>query len=220
MASSLVIHVPTSQRMDVDLPPVTPQPEPKPSVWKLFFEMCLNERVWNPQFNSLASRLWSESSVGGWYLVNQLLDCQRADSLDGDPLISHYLEDLLATKRIILSDILNALLEHSRYRQHKPIREPKNSPDLETTLLSLVAKHLLLGSAQLPPHHGQKVIHVLCDWIRAINRPEQLMLDPNAPQLCDALGTLTISVLENSDVIAAIDGFCGTGKAVERTATW
>ena len=82
---------------------------------------------------------------------------------------------------------------------------------METTLITFVAKHMLSNNAPRPPHHCRKLIEVLCNWLRAINKPEQLMLDQNGPHLCDALGALTLTMLENNDTITVIDNHCGKG---------
>ncbi|KAF2673126.1 Med5-domain-containing protein [Microthyrium microscopicum] len=199
-SSTHVIHVPTKK-----IKPMKENAVAEPSVWKLLFHQCLHERIQGPKFRTLAGQLWAEKPSGRLYLANELLDCQRTGSIVSDSLFTEYFEDLLLTKRISVSDVLDATLEHSLYRQHKPPREPKNSSDLQTALVMLVTRQILTHQAPKHSHLAQKLLQSVLGWLQAIVKSDQLLLDENGPQLCDALGFLAAAALENGEMISMID---------------
>jgi hypothetical protein len=207
-SSTQVIHVtaPTAKAAEDETKAQTS------NVWQLFFQQCLHERIQSASFHKLSGQLWDEQRVGGLYLVDSLLGCQRTISTMSDPLITGYLEDMLFSGRVSISDVLNGLLQRSRYRQLKPSREPKNSPDLECTVIMFAARQLLTNNGPKVPHQSRNLLHSLLEWMRAVIKSDHILMDQNGTQLCDAIGILAVATLENAEIVAVTQRLQKTSK--------
>jgi len=209
-SSTHVIHVtaPIPKEVVEETKPETP------NIWQLFFKHCLHERIQSAQFHKLANQLWDEERAGGIFLVDALFNCQRTASIMSDPLFPVYLEDMLFSNKIALPDVLNGLLQHSRYRQHQTPRDPKNSPDLECAVIMFAARQLLTNNGPKIPHQCRNLLHALLEWLRAVIKSDQILMDQHGVQLCDAIGILAVATLENSDMNSVMQKLQNTSKSI------
>lgn len=182
----------------------------------MFFKQCLHERIQSSEFHDLTIRLYEEQQASGIFLVDALLGCQKTKSIMSDPLIPGYLEDMLLSKRITIAEVLNGLLQRSRYLQHKLPRSPQNSPDLEYVVIMFAARQLLANGGPKQAHQCRNLLHSLLEWVRAITKSEETLLDPHSPQLYDGIGILAIATLQNTEVktvVQTLQTTCRSAKA-------
>jgi mediator of RNA polymerase II transcription subunit 5 len=183
--------------------------------WSTLFRNCFGHRIRATQVDKPIAELWSIQPIPGSQLAS-ILFTSGAPGID--PLIAEYLEIILRVTTIDTSDILVALLAHSRYalRKTAPTRAPISNAFFEYVLSMLVR---LVASGQRPKstREARNVVRALGECLTACRAHEMVLLmqnvevvqspDPQVVASFETLATLAIALLNHPDVKPDIDAW-------------
>jgi hypothetical protein len=190
-------------------------------LWTRFFERCLLQRFSRDKFDDAFARLYLQRPIDGRSLVYSLLSCQRKSSFVADPLVMSCLETFLNTDKADCGQLLYGLLLKSRQLDAQTVtalgmlsNSVRNCTDLETRIFALISSQIVNGKVPQKPAEARGIILAISKWLSAVSSPNGAIArgeDRHANEMCDSLGILTISILENRRMAGVIDHACSLG---------
>jgi mediator of RNA polymerase II transcription subunit 5 len=183
--------------------------------WSTLFHTCFGHRIRAAQVDKAIAELWSTQPIAGPQLASIVFTSGAPGT---DPLIAEYLEQILRVTTIDTSDILVALLAHSRYalRKTASTRTPISNAFFEYVLSMLVR---LVASGQRPKstREARNIVRALGECLTACRAHEVVLLmqnvdvmqspDPQVVASFETLATLAIALLNHPSVKPDIDAW-------------
>jgi len=183
------------------------------NTWTTLFQNCFGRRIRATQLGNAFSELWSTQPIAGSQLAS-IIFTSGAPGID--PLINEYLEQVLRVTSIDVSDILIALLAHSRYalRKADSTRAVVSDAFFEY-VLSMLVRLVASGERPKSAREVRNVVRALGECLTACRAHEMVLLiqnggviqgrDPQVIASFETLATLAIALLSHSGVKDDID---------------
>lgn len=178
--------------------------------WTTLIKTCFGHRIRAKQLGKPFSELWSTTPVPGPLLASIIF---RSGASGVDPLISEYLEQILRVTTIDTSNVLVALLAHSRYALKKKAGSGSDTPMSHAFfehVLSLLVRLVAAGERPKTAREARSVVRALGECLTACRAHEMVLLmqsvdgmqspDPQVVTSFETLATLAIALLNNPTV--------------------
>jgi mediator of RNA polymerase II transcription subunit 5 len=183
------------------------------TAWTTLFQNCFRGRIRATQLGNAFSELWSTQPIAESQLAS-IIFTSGAPGID--PLINEYLEQILRVTSVDTSDILIALLAHSRYalRKAASTRTPTSNAFFEY-VLSMLVRLVASGERPKSAREARNVVRALGECLTACRAHEMVLAmqnggvmpisDPQVVASFETLATLAIALLNNPGVKTDID---------------
>lgn len=181
--------------------------------WTTLFQNCFRRRIRATQLSNPFSELWSTQPIAGSQLAS-IIFTSGAPGID--PLINEYLEQILRVTSIDTSDILIALLAHSRYalRKADSTRAVISDAFFEY-VLSMLVRLVASGERPKSAREVRNVVRALGECLTACRAHEMVLMMQNGGVMqtpdqqvvasFETLATLAIALLNHHRVKTDIE---------------
>jgi len=179
--------------------------------WRAFIQNALRIRPDQGKFLQFAQELSDQSPISGLKLASIVIASQRSSNKIVDPRIPIFIEQFLEARIINTDDVLAALFQQNPDRTDV---QKDNSNHNGSELLAIVLDHLtrcfVVGKSPNTIPETRQSLLVLARWLESVvtaaSPGDALIqsLDHQTFLICDSLGLLAISMLENARVTGVI----------------
>ncbi|KAF2100783.1 Med5-domain-containing protein [Rhizodiscina lignyota] len=200
--------------------------------WDILFKQSFERRLPGDKFSKFINQLHDRSPAPGARLAAIFFDRVSATTVPGDPRIAIYIDSLLESLLVDVSDVLKAMFLRSCARNQLAAQQhgtPKtkgrslNSPQLESNILNQLSRLLVTGPRPKTPTEARSCLQTLVEWTAAvvtINSNESMMQAMGAEVeqhkqlesaiVRESIGQFWLAALENVKFSGLVD--VGLGK--------
>ncbi|EME44832.1 hypothetical protein DOTSEDRAFT_24495 [Dothistroma septosporum NZE10] len=186
---------------------------PAQDAWRKAFKNSFLRRLRADRLRAPLKALYARSPADPSIIAETLISFRAANGVHDDPLLFSYAKLLLKERYISTSDLLKALLRHSKYGSEKRPKAASKRlsglPSCEERIFILLTQ--LHSTTELPISALQLylLIHSVTYWLKAVSDYElekQIAGDADHASdlqsfgLCEALGALALSILGNQSI--------------------
>lgn len=199
--------------------------------WTVLLDRCLENRIHADVFAALVTQLHVKSPLPGRKLATLLFKPRAPGLISIDPRIPVYLEQLLALKKVDVSDVLSATFQYSKDRLPKAGDDDSqqhaqwnNPPELEEIVFHRLHKVFQSEERPLNGTEGIRTLLVVTRWMQAMvtSHTSDTMIQAMAgiqtqPQqhlinVREGLGMLVVGIIENQKMLQILENPKGKGK--------
>ena len=197
--------------------------------WKKLLRRCLCERVGVCKFNDFRRVMVNEYPIQPQHLIDIVLDSRSVTNVEWDPLIPEYVDCLLKTQMMRISDLLWSLLQHSTISQKQQQSDNLKRPSTLMTDYKIIQNVMLSASAGLVPDTDASAVNTftaISSWILDLlawnnnnssdnetgKQPESLINSSDGLAIFEAFGILFATLSSTQQGVSALsavkDGKC------------
>lgn len=184
------------------------QTETASKQWTVLITTAFRRRIRPDQLTEALHEQWCKARIPGTTLVSHILDSGARLSSGVDPLIPAYLDEVIKVTSIDVSDVLIALLSHSRYSSGSQVvlKSPGYDLLLLESVLALLLRLLISGERPRTAQESRRAVRALAEWLTACNYHETMLQvqaeglrapDSSVISALETLGTLAYTLFTN-----------------------
>lgn len=179
--------------------------------WTSLIAVCFRRRIRADQLTDAFTEQWSKAPVAGTTLASLIITSGARLSSGVDPLVPAYLNELLKVTSVDISDVMVALLSHSRYamKVSPSDRFTFNSPYdllLQESVFALLLRLFVNKERPKTAQESRRALRALAEWMIACNYHETMLQvqaeglqtpDSSAITAMETVGAFAVSLLTN-----------------------